>query len=158
MDHQAFAQLLGNYGEFVGAIAVVVTLGYLSVQVRANARITAMDARQRVLDRFSDAKANTINGEVTSTILKAMAENTKYEDLSEAEVGLLFPVITTFADNLYNAIRLRNEGALDEEAFNYIAQAFMNFCASPAGRVWWNTQFADMAPQTLKDFVETQLV
>ena len=34
MDHQAFAQLLGNYGEFVGAIAVVVTLVYLAVQVR----------------------------------------------------------------------------------------------------------------------------
>ena len=26
MDHQTFAQLLGNYGEFVGAIAVVATL------------------------------------------------------------------------------------------------------------------------------------
>ena len=34
MDHQAFAQLLGNYGEFVGAIAVVATLFYLAVQVR----------------------------------------------------------------------------------------------------------------------------
>ena len=38
MDHQAFAQLLGNYGEFVGAIAVVVTLGYLAVQIRQNTR------------------------------------------------------------------------------------------------------------------------
>ena len=36
MDHQAFAQLLGNYGEFVGAIAVVVTLVYLAVQIRAS--------------------------------------------------------------------------------------------------------------------------
>ena len=34
MDHQAFAQLLGNYGEFVGAVAVVATLAYLAVQVR----------------------------------------------------------------------------------------------------------------------------
>ena len=31
MDHQAFAQLLGSYGEFVGAIAVVATLMYLAV-------------------------------------------------------------------------------------------------------------------------------
>lgn len=38
MDHQAFAQLLGNYGEFVGAIGVVVTLGYLSFQIRQNTR------------------------------------------------------------------------------------------------------------------------
>ena len=34
MDHQAFAQLLGNYGEFVGAVAVVATLIYLALQVR----------------------------------------------------------------------------------------------------------------------------
>lgn len=38
MDHQAFAQLLGNYGEFVGAIAVVVTLVYLALQIRQNTR------------------------------------------------------------------------------------------------------------------------
>ena len=36
MDHLTFAQLLGNYGEFVGAIAVVVTLVYLTAQVRQN--------------------------------------------------------------------------------------------------------------------------
>jgi hypothetical protein len=34
------SQLLGNYGEFIGAIAVVVTLVYLSIQVRANTRST----------------------------------------------------------------------------------------------------------------------
>ena len=36
MDHLTFAQLLGNYGEFVGAIAVVVTLVYLAQQLRQN--------------------------------------------------------------------------------------------------------------------------
>lgn len=39
MDHQTFAQLLGNYGEFVGAIAVVVTLAYLAAQIRQNSRV-----------------------------------------------------------------------------------------------------------------------
>ena len=33
MDHQSFATLLGNYGEFVGAIGVVMTLGYLAFQI-----------------------------------------------------------------------------------------------------------------------------
>ena len=42
MDHQAFAQLLGNYGEFIGAIGVVVTLAYLATQVRY-ARIATTD-------------------------------------------------------------------------------------------------------------------
>ena len=42
MDHQAFAQLLGNYGEFFGAIAVVATLFYLAMQIRQNSRATQM--------------------------------------------------------------------------------------------------------------------
>ena len=39
MDHQMFAQLLGNYGEFVGAVAIVVTLVYLAVQVRQSRQL-----------------------------------------------------------------------------------------------------------------------
>ena len=39
MDHQALAQLLGNYGEFVGAIAVVATLAYLAVQIRQSNKL-----------------------------------------------------------------------------------------------------------------------
>ena len=35
MDLMSISQLLGNFGEFVGAIAVVVTLAYLAVQVRS---------------------------------------------------------------------------------------------------------------------------
>ena len=46
MDHQAFAQLQGNYGEFLGAIAVVATLGYLAAQIRQNTR--AMEEGQRM--------------------------------------------------------------------------------------------------------------
>jgi hypothetical protein len=36
MDHQALAQLLGNYGELFGEIAVVATLFYLARQIRQN--------------------------------------------------------------------------------------------------------------------------
>ena len=42
MDLNSTVQLLGNIGEFVSSIAILVTLAYLAVQVRA-ARI-AMEA------------------------------------------------------------------------------------------------------------------
>ena len=41
MDLMSTAQLLGNFGEFVGAIAVVATLIYLSVQIRQNTKQVA---------------------------------------------------------------------------------------------------------------------
>ena len=40
------AQLLGNFGEFVGAIAVVGTLGYLTLQIRQNSRMMKATIRQ----------------------------------------------------------------------------------------------------------------
>ncbi len=43
MDHQAFAEMLGNYGEFLGAIAVVATLAYLAVQVRQSKAATEVN-------------------------------------------------------------------------------------------------------------------
>jgi hypothetical protein len=45
MDLMSTAQLLGNFGEFVGAIAVVTTLGFLTFQIRQNTKATkaAMD-------------------------------------------------------------------------------------------------------------------
>jgi hypothetical protein len=46
MDHQAFAQLLGNYGEFLGALAVVATLGYLTLQIRQNSKMMKATVRQ----------------------------------------------------------------------------------------------------------------
>ena len=46
MDHQAFAQLLGNYGEFVGAVAVVFTLFYLAVQIRHSSKVMEQNIRQ----------------------------------------------------------------------------------------------------------------
>jgi len=69
MDHQAIAQLLGNYGEFVGSIAILVTLVYLSIQVRY-ARV-----QQQVSDRqtrefaIRDLQLNLAGSEGLATAL-----------------------------------------------------------------------------------------
>lgn len=41
MTFMGMAQLLGNFGEFFGAVAVVVTLIFLTVQLRQNTRLAA---------------------------------------------------------------------------------------------------------------------
>ena len=41
------AQLMGNFGEFFGAIAVVATLGYLVLQIRQASRATMFSSEQR---------------------------------------------------------------------------------------------------------------
>ncbi len=46
MSALEFSQLLGNYGEFVGSIAIVITLIYLAIQVRQNTRMMRASIRQ----------------------------------------------------------------------------------------------------------------
>jgi hypothetical protein len=55
VDHQAFAQLLGSYGEFVGSFAVLATLIYVALQVRhsrdlleENRRIALLEENRRI--------------------------------------------------------------------------------------------------------------
>ena len=57
MDHQSFAQLLGNYGEFVGAIAVVVTLAYLAVQVKHGKEATEANTKSLNLQAYQSWQA-----------------------------------------------------------------------------------------------------
>ena len=45
MDIVTTSQILGNVGEFIGAIAVVVTLAYLAVQVRHSREATDTNTR-----------------------------------------------------------------------------------------------------------------
>lgn len=52
MDHLTFAQLLGSYGEFAGAIAVVATLVYLAVQIRQNTRSMEESRRLALVDSY----------------------------------------------------------------------------------------------------------
>lgn len=60
MDHLTFDQLLGSYREFVGAIASVVTLGYLAVQVRHSREATEANTRSlRLAARFEAGKCWT---------------------------------------------------------------------------------------------------
>lgn len=54
MDHLTFAQLLGNYGEFVGSIAVLMTLAYLAAQVRNSNKYEAAKHIDVHMDRIRE--------------------------------------------------------------------------------------------------------
>jgi len=70
MDHQTFAQLLGNYGEFVGAIAVVATLAYLAVQIRQSNKLESAESIRTTTQNY----ASTILQLDASVFRKAMVD------------------------------------------------------------------------------------
>jgi hypothetical protein len=54
MDHQTIAQLLGNYGEFLGSIGVLATLIYLAAQIRNSNKYEAARHIDVHMDRIRE--------------------------------------------------------------------------------------------------------
>jgi hypothetical protein len=82
MDHQAIAQLLGNYGEFVGAIAVVVTLAYLAVQIRNQNRESRIASVHEIVSAHRGYLASLNDGETAEIFVKAA---NSFDSLSDVE-------------------------------------------------------------------------
>ena len=86
MSALEFSQLLGNYGEFVGAIAIVVTLAYLAIQIRQNTRMMRSSIRQA----RSDNAVHLYSLAATSVIAEIRERESRGEALTELEEERIF--------------------------------------------------------------------
>ena len=110
MEHQAFAQLLGNYGEFIGSVAVLATLIYLAVQIKS-ARVA------------SEASHVAVSGQHIGGIRERFIENAELWikgnsgcELGPAETFVFDQLVESMAETHFFAfVRTRTlGGSLDE--------------------------------------------
>jgi len=146
MDHQAFAQLLGNYGEFVGAIAVVVTLFYLAVQVRLGREATEAnsvlleESRKLALANAYQARAEMLADQLihlrdSPHIGELDVANIDPADLDSPEAKRRFAVHLRLFMNVCDNLHYQHEhGFLDE---NYYERQFTRMIRLAAPK--WRT-------------------
>ena len=73
MDLVSTAQLLGNFGEFFGSIAVVVTLIFLTFQMRQNATETRNSSIQSIMSSEANGRYAMLNSDVPSILVRLRA-------------------------------------------------------------------------------------
>ncbi len=129
---------LGALGEFVGAIAVVGTLIYLSIQIRSNTKEVKSENVHRVTDSFNQLNILLASDERLSVLWhKGMAN---YDDLSDAEKARWeFVQLTAFRiyDSLYYQIQ---RGTGDDQLWHAELDTLRWVFASPGFRSWWRQQ------------------
>ena len=133
MDHHAFAQLLGNYGEFIGSIAVVVTLIYLASQLRQNTKAMQSGTREAFLNGLQ-----TTNGYALENSDVWHRGAFEGEELS-GEDFVRFLTIVHSAVNAYEALFSEYLAGNVEQAFWEGKERQMDFVFStPSGRKAWS--------------------
>jgi len=126
-------EAIGAIGELLGAIGVIVTLGYLAVQIRQNTlamaegrRLALAQAYQQRADGLSDMMVSAANGPIGAIIVKLASAGypervESLQSLNAEELGRFRQwqiAQQTHWDNIYQQYQ---QGFVDEE---YYEEAF----------------------------------
>ena len=128
-------EALGAIGETVGAVAVVLTLAYLAVQIRQNTRwlrASIADSHYRgVVDWITSVASDR---ELGRTFLVGTQ---RFDDLSEEDqrqfLLLIFSQLKLF-ERLHYQLR---QGNIEEELWNRETTSLRLMIQSPVFETWW---------------------
>ncbi len=158
-------QILGNLGEFVGALAVVATLIYLAIQVRHSAKLLEINneaskenarfARAAAIDRHSDVvsrwRGRLIASEAVARLWQSAIEGEQLNGVDRVRwENLMIDWINTYRSNFYRAKAVGDEGLARQAVMGVVP--LIN--QSPVIREFW-LESRPMNELAAKDFVVT---
>jgi hypothetical protein len=149
---------LGNIGDFLGAIAVLVTLVYLAIQVRQNSSTSRAQIRQAL----ADSQINYLNSRVTDPYIRAVSfKMYSGEELSKAENYALRVHLLAHIRLFENYFTQYVLGTMDKEDWRALRAVIGLQFRFPAYRQVfsyreniWNCDFAAEVKQILDEMEE----
>lgn len=126
---------LGNLGEIVGGLGVIVSLLYLAAQIRQSSRLAKFDAHRSLSVAMSSIIADVARSPELYRVWKAVVdepESATYDDRERFGM-LLYQVFTTFSD-AYRFADIDPDLAARYEV--YVDQ----YLRMPAVQGWWARQ------------------
>jgi hypothetical protein len=115
MDLMSAAQLLGSFGEFVGAIAVVATLVYLSVQIRQHTKQVASTYTQAMWERTDNRMMLTASSPDFAALIAKALEDPE-ASFAGGEALQLHCYIASWFGDIEDVYRQHALGAVDDYA------------------------------------------
>ena len=146
------SEVLGNLGEFVGSIGIVVSLIYLAIQIRRDTAQTALQTKdvhatafQNLIDHHSSLQMGMItNDELRDAVRKARQE----PDAMSAEEVRLYRLFTTQQmRSFYNAYHLFSSGLIDREQWKAFEGNITRVATSARFNAFWDQAKHDYPEQ-----------
>ena len=136
---------LGNLGDFIGGIAVIVTLIYLAVQVRQNNRL--LQANTSSVRAASSIAINERLVGVNQSLIEdpSLAEIFVRElsspgSIEGADRVRLDTLLQSMFISLENILKLAQAGTIEPKDWEPWSRHLRNWLRNPAVRAWWSRQ------------------
>lgn len=130
-------QDLGNLGELIAALATVLTLGYLAIQLKQNTNaLRSQTFQQSSMDMSLTANAISSNSELASILIKAKDNQ---DNLNPVE-KLRFHFWMLVAIRRFEAIYVQKEyGSIDSIRIEGFEYSIISLLANGGASEWWNS-------------------
>ena len=132
-------EAIGAIGETVSALAVVVSLAYLAIQLRTNSQTLKANAAwdAEVLWGASNVGIGE-KGEVALLVHRAAATDAKLDDFSEEERAMIYFLVRGALQYAQAQWWLWREGNLPDEIWNMRRRWARNYINAPLMNAVWN--------------------
>ncbi|MAG29756.1 MAG: hypothetical protein CL908_02545 [Deltaproteobacteria bacterium] len=144
---------LGNVGDFLGGLAVVVTLIYLAIQVRSNTAALRTASRQDIVTGMR----NHIQFFADPRVWRAYVEGLSgFPDMPFDERGQFSTTLFDHSLSFQSVFALHESGQLEDETYQSYLAWFSCQLATPGGSAWWE-ESRTLFPARMADAVEERL-
>ena len=146
---------LGSIGEFVAAIATLITLVYLAIQIRQNTRIVRSTAFQQVVDSFSEISlAISRNRDLTEVFVRGRDGLSSLDPLEQER--LRFALVSYFrrAESVYFH---SEQGTLQMETWMGIRESLRRTLQGSGARELWGRD-AHLYNPRFRSFIEAEIL
>ncbi|NIW71825.1 hypothetical protein GWN15_23610 [candidate division KSB1 bacterium] len=144
-------EALGAIGELLGAAAVVVSLAYLGVQVKATRETNKQAVLQGLYGKYNDIRQSIIESpELAELFLKGLDHP---EELSKSDLFRFMAICETLFMN-GEELWLLFDRKVDEERPDNTMGFLAYFIETPGGKAFWNHPQSQNLTQGFRKFVE----
>ena len=131
-------EAIGAIGEVLGAAAVVVTLGYLAVQIKQNSQAVKNSAAQSLLSEANESLR--VASSDPSTARAVILGQTLLDELSEGEKAQFIAWVFSWMRTIEQAYIQYMQGYIDEEIWEGHRAHHRQLINAPGIAVWWSSR------------------
>lgn len=144
---------LGSIGDFVGSIAVLISLVYLAVQVKGNTEAARTSTYQAIVSEFGALNRSLAGTPGLSMLFVNALED--FEILSaddKARMSQLFFVCFHDFENMYYQYR---KGYLEDDVWQGWKRLMLAYHSRPGFQTWWAIR-SDVFSSSFVEFLRTE--
>ena len=135
---------LGNIGDFLGGLSVIVTLIYLAIQIRQNTKSSRGQSYQAAVSAVSDwSREVGMNAESCRVLQVGSMDLESLSDLERAQFNLL---MTSVIRNFENIHYQYTNGSIDANTWSGWAKRTRSVLAPGGAQAWWRNSKSAYSP------------